>query len=60
MGSLCPMKKAPRWKLRVMAAASSSVRLRGRLFGRNVDVDAPVLVGVVLGAAEGADAEKVL
>ena len=41
MGSLWPTKKAPRVKLRVMAAASSSVRLRGRLFGRKEEVDAP-------------------
>ena len=35
-------KKAPRVKFLVIAAASSSVRLRGRLLGRNVEVEAPV------------------
>jgi hypothetical protein len=55
------MKNAPRWKLRVMAAASSSVRLRGRFAGLKVDVDAPADVGVVAGGAEGAaEAGKVL
>ena len=40
-GALDPTKKSPRVKLRVMAAASSSVRGRGRFAGRNVDVEAP-------------------
>ena len=63
MGSLWPMKNAPRWKLRVMAAASSSVSGRGRLLGLNAEVEpVAVGVGVVFGAVEGAGAvaEKVL
>jgi len=43
-GALEPTKKSPRVKFLVMAAASSSVRLRGRLFGRKVEEDAPVNV----------------
>ena len=39
-GALVPTKKSPRVKLRVMAAASSSVKLRGRLAGRKLEVDA--------------------
>ncbi len=46
-GALEPTKKSPRVKLRVIAAASSSVSGRGRLFGRKVEVEA-----LVLGAAE--------
>jgi hypothetical protein len=41
-GALDPTKKSPRLKFLVIAAASSSVRLRGRLLGRNVDEEAPV------------------
>ena len=48
MGSLCPTKNAPRVKLRVMAAASSSVRLRGRLLGLKVEVEALVPLKVPL------------
>jgi hypothetical protein len=43
-GALLPTKKSPRLKLRVIAAVSSSVRVRGRFAGRKVDDDAPVKV----------------
>ncbi len=42
-GALDPTKKSPRVKLRVMAAASSSVSGRGRFAGRKVEVEAPGL-----------------
>ena len=55
------MKNAPRVKFLVMAAASSSVRFRARLLGRNcggaVVVAAAVGVGVVLVAGGGGGEE---
>lgn len=50
-GALVPTKKSPRVKLRVMAAASSSVRLRGRLVGRKLLLFADADVLAVAGLA---------